>query len=135
MSSIIQMQMAHDCDPADVIRNAVGQHNIDNYDLLHNLVLVGVYQRPEKTKGGIIITDNTKKEDIFQGVVGLVLKTGPGAFVDDEHNKFHGKSVKPGQWIQYRTSDTWKTSINGVICRVLEDAHVKAIIPHPDMVW
>jgi len=126
-------KMAHEKDPGEVISEAVG--NVDDYDLFHNLVLIGVYKRPEKTQGGIILTTNTQKEDIYQGIAGYVLKVGPAAFKDDEHNKFHGKTVKPGDWVVYRTSDGWLTSINGQECRILEDAKIKARIPNPDMVW
>lgn len=127
--------LLHEKDPADVIFDSIGREAVEAYDVMHNLVLVGVYQAPEKTSGGIIRTDTSKKEDVHQGIAGLVLKAGPAAFVDDEHNKFHGKSVSPGDWIVYRPSDCWLTSINGVPVRVVEDSKVKAKIPHPDMVF
>jgi co-chaperonin GroES (HSP10) len=130
---ITQRKMAHARDPGEVIAEAVG--NLDDYFLFHNLVLLGVYKRPEKTHGGIILTENTKKEDVFQGIAGYVLKVGPAAFQNDEHNNFYGCSVSPGDWVVYRTSDTWLTSINGQECRIVEDAKVKAKIQHPDMVF
>lgn len=127
------LKMAHESDPADVVRNSVG--DLSGFELFHNLLLVGVYQRPEKTAGGIFITPKAKDEEIYQGTVGLVLKVGPAAFKDDDHNKFHGQSVQPGDWIVFRTSDTQKTSVNGTICRLLEDGSVKARISHPDVVF
>lgn len=131
---ITSMKMAHDRDPAEVIREKVG--DLSAYEPFHNLVLIGIYERPEKTKGGIIVTETAKKEDIYQGVIGLVLKVGPGAFKDDEHNKFHGLSVAPGDWVIYRASDAAQTiSLNGKICRVLEDAQIKGRVAHPDIVF
>jgi len=131
--TITQFAMAHEKDPADVIREEVG--DLSKVDLFHNQILVGVYKRPEKTKGGIIITQKSAGEEVFQGVVGLVLKVGPTAFQNDNHNDFKGQNVEPGQWIVYRTSDTHKVAINGTICRLLEDAHVKLRVPHPDVVF
>ncbi len=133
MTQINIRKMAHEQDPAQVIRAEVG--GLDNIDVYHNQILVGIYTRPEKTAGGIILSESTKKEDVHQGVVGLVLKVGPMAFVDDGTTKFHGQSVKPGDWIVYRTSDTHKVAINGVVCRLLEDSLVKLRVPHPDVVY
>jgi co-chaperonin GroES (HSP10) len=132
MSTITKFAMAHEKDPADVIREEVG--DLSKIDVFHNQILVGIYRRPEKTAGGIIITQRSADEEKFQGVVGLVLKVGPTAFKDDAHNQFCGQSVEPGQWLVYRTSDTHKVAINGVTCRLLEDAHVKLRVAHPDQV-
>ncbi|WP_376956369.1 hypothetical protein ABNQ39_00125 (plasmid) [Azospirillum sp. A26] len=60
-------------------------------------VLCAVYIRPERTKGGIILADQTRKEDEFQGRVGLVLALGPDAYAD--RNRYPGGAwVKPGDW-------------------------------------
>lgn len=132
-STFAKMRMAHDQDPAETITKEVG--DLSQIDLFHNLILVGIYKRPEKTAGGIILTNKIQDEEIYQGTVGLVLKVGPNAFVDDAVNKFNGMNVKPGDWIVFRTSDTQKTSINGTICRLLEDAHVKMRVPSPDTIY
>lgn len=133
MSSLTSLKMHHDKDPKDVILEEIG--DLSGYELGPSKVLVGIYQRPEKTAGGIILSTKIQKEDIYQGVVGLVLKLGPGCFEDDDANKFHGFSVKVGDWIEYKTSDTEKVSINGVMCRRLSDVLVKAKISNPDMVY
>jgi co-chaperonin GroES (HSP10) len=130
---ITQRKMAHARDPGEVIAEAVG--DIDDVEVFHNLVLIGIYERPDTTAGGIIISDKTQKEDVFQGVVGYVLKVGPAAFKNDEHNNFYGTTVEPGQWIIYRPSDTWATSINGKACRLIEDAKIKGRVGHPDRAW
>jgi len=126
-------RMTHAIDPKDKILQEIG--DISGLNLFHNQVLVSIYQRPEKTAGGIILTPKTQKEDQFQGIVGLVLAVGPAAFVDDSINKFHGKTVKPGDWIVYRASDTHKISVNGTLCRLLEDSHIKGTVSHPDLVF
>lgn len=133
MTQITTLKMAHSQDPAEVIRAEVG--NIDGIDVYHNLILIGVYTRPEKTAGGIILSERTKKEDVYQGVVGLVLKVGPMAFKDDGTTKFHGQSLKPGEWCVFRPGDTHQVSINGVVCRLVEDSLIKLRVPHPDVVY
>lgn len=127
------LKMVHATDPGHEIRAAIG--DLDGFEVMHNQILVGVYIRPEKTAGGIILADQTRNEDRFQGKAGLVLKKGPLAFRDDEANKFHGQDVQVGDWVCYRVSDGWPIKINGVLCRLLEEVHVKARIAAPDMVY
>lgn len=127
------LKMAHDRDPGDVIKDAIG--DISGIELFHNWVLVGHYQRPEKTAGGIIISEMTREEEQYQGTVGYVLAVGPGAFQDDDTNKFFGVTVSPGDWVMFSNYDGRKLSINKNICRLLQDAHIKLRIPHPDAVF
>lgn len=135
--SVTAMQAVHDGDPRDAILSEIG--SVDGYELFHNKILVAVYQRPEKitTASGfsLMLPDSVRKEDQFQGKVGLVLKIGPGAFVDDATNHFHGAKVKVGDWVVFRPSDTWAAKIKGVLCRHVEDAHIVARIPSPDYVY
>ena len=133
MTAVNVMKMEHKEAPEDVILKQIG--DISDYELFHNRILVGVYQRPKKTAGGIHLPDQITKEETFQGKVGIVLKVGPGAFVDDQLNKFHGMSVKEGDWVVFRTSDGWPALIHGVLCRHLEDAHIVARVPSPDQVY
>lgn len=123
----------HRPDPAEEIRTKVG--DVSKVEVLHNQILVGIYIRPEKTAGGIYLSDTTRGEDKYQGKVGLVLKKGPLAFVDDAHNKFHGQDVKPGDWVFFRVSDGFSFMLNGHLCRLLEEVHIKGIIPAPEVVY
>jgi co-chaperonin GroES (HSP10) len=135
MSVVTQMKPGVYDAKEDIVNATRGW--VDDYHLFHNKVLVAVYERPTNTKsaGGIIIPDKNLEEDKFQGKVGLVLKVGPGAFVDDEHNKFFGMSVSPGDWVVFRPSDTWAAKIKGKLCRHLEDSNIVARIPSPDFVY
>ena len=49
-------------------------------------ILVLPYKRKEKTKGGIILTDQSLEESQVASSIGLVLKEGPDAYKDK--NKF-----------------------------------------------
>lgn len=117
---------------------AKAENHISRIDVFHNQILVAVYEGPEKSKGGVIYSDIRKRENEYQGKVGLVLKLGPLAFVDDERNKFHGQRVAPGEWIALRPGDGWPMKlggIDGLPCRVLEDVHVKMRLDNPDEVY
>ena len=125
--------MGHAADPRQQLMSEVG--NIDDIKLFNNWILVAVYRRPEKTAGGIFLTDNTRKEDEYQGKVGLVVKKGPLAFVDDDKTSFNGQNVEVGEWVAFRVSDGWTLDVNGVICRMLQDTQIRMTIPTPDVVF
>ena len=127
------MVMKHEDDPRRTILDKVGA--LFDFEVLGNWVLVGVYIRPEKTKSGIYLADSTRKEDEYQGKAGLVLKKGPSAFIDDASTEFHGQNVEPGDWIGFRASDGWQITVNGVLCRMLQDVHIRAKVASPDMIW
>jgi len=120
-------------DPAQTILKAIG--DISQLELTGVQVLVGSYIRPEKTAGGLYITDKQRDEDKYQGKTGLVLKVAEGAFVDGgADTKFNGFKAKVGDWVFYSVQDGWSMSINGQHCRVLQDVHVRGRLPNPDMV-
>lgn len=117
----------------DEILNSIG--NIDQFEVFNNQVLVAVYMRPEKTKGGIFLPEKAKEEDRYQSKVGLILKMGPSAFVDETQSWFKGVSINEHDWIIFRPSDGWQMNVNGVACRMLDDTVVRGRIPDPDMIW
>ena len=119
-------------DPAQSVRDAVG--DVSTIEITGVQILVGTYLRPEKTKGGILLTDKIRDEDIYQGKVGLVLKVAEGAFVDGPDAKFNGFTVQPGDWVFYRVADGFSMSINGHHCRLLEDVHIRGRVPNPDII-
>ena len=126
------MKMTHAGDPRAELMSSVG--DISGIKIFNNWILVAVYKRPEKTLGGIILTDNTRKEDEYQGKVGLVLKKGPLSFVDDDKASFNGQDVELGEWIAFRVSDGWSLEVNGVICRMLQDVQIRLGLPSPDVI-
>lgn len=124
------MKMLHAADPAQELREAVG--DLSKIKVLHNNILCAVYKRPERTASGLYLSDTTRKEDEYQGKVVLVLKKGPLAFVDDDKTAFAGQNVEVGEWLVLRSSDGWKLNINGVLCQIIQDVQVKLTIPEPD---
>ena len=127
------MLMSHDTDPAADILKQVG--DLSKFELFANQVLLGVYKRPEKTKSGIHLADVTRKEDEFQGKAALVLAKGPSAFVSDDNYDFRGQNVSLGDWVAIFVSDGRKIMINGQLCRIVEDHHIRLKIPAPDAVF
>ena len=125
--------MLHEADPKEKLLADLG--DISKIELFNTNVLVAVYVRPEKTKGGIIMSSKSLDEDRYQSKVGLVVKTGPSAFVESDGKWFNGLKIKVGDWLVFRPSDGWNVTVNGVLCRMFDDASFKGRIPHPDNVY
>jgi co-chaperonin GroES (HSP10) len=127
-----QRLMLHEIDPRDALRDEIG--DTSKVQLLNNEVLVAVYERPERTKSGILLTAVTREEDKYQSKVGLIMEMGPSAF-DSDGKWFNGPVPVKGDWIVFRASDGWSLGVNQKACRILDDIRVRAIIDHPDRVW
>lgn len=125
--------MAHTTDPKTDLLKEIG--DISNVEVFNNQVLVAIYIRPEQTLGGIILTNNIREEDKWQGKIGLVLKKGPSAFVDDSKNWFNGVDVEVNDWVVFRPSDGWGLTVNGNMCRLLDDTVIRGRVNHPDTVF
>lgn len=130
-----KIAMLHEKDPKQTLLDQIGK-SVDKLNVLNTQILVAVYIRPEKTKGGIIMANKTRDEDRYQSKVGLILKKGPTAFVENDEKKWFGDlEFKEHDWIVFRPSDGWAITVNGVLCRMLEDVSVKMQIDHPDAVY
>jgi co-chaperonin GroES (HSP10) len=127
------MVMDHSNDPKAAILKDIG--DLSSFELFNNQVLVAVYVRPKKTKSGIYLPDATVDEDKIQGKVGLVVKKGPLAFVDESNQWFTDISVSENDWVVFRPSDGWSITVNNVLCRILDDTAVRGKIASPDQVW
>ncbi len=126
-------QISMSKDPKQGLIDAVG--DLSNYDIFHNQILVAVYVRPNVTTGGIFLTDNTLKEDEYQGKVGLVVKVGPTAFLDNQEDDFQGQKVSPGDWVVFRTGDGWQLTIRDTACRILTDRTIRMRIKDPGDIY
>lgn len=126
-------RMTHDVDPKKTIHDELG--DISDIELFHNQVLVAIYVRPEKTKGGLYLTSNVRDEDKWQGKVGMIIKAGSDAFKDDTGTWFQGITLGVDDWVVFRPSDGWQISVHGVPCRILSDTDIRGRLPAPDAVW
>jgi hypothetical protein len=132
------LHAVHESDPAKELLKKVG--SLKAFELLGNAILLAVYIRPKKARFRTLtldLPDQTRKEDEYQGKVGLVLKKGPLAFVDDEHVQFYGQDVNVGDWVVIRPADGWGLTItqNEVLCRMVTESAIRMKIPSPDAVW
>lgn len=123
-------------DPKQEILDKLG--DLTHFEIARNEVLVAIYERPDTTPGGIALTRKTRKEDLYQGKVGLVVKIGPGCMFPNLNINLH-------DWIVTRASDTWALDVNAdpkaltqedfVPCRLVFDDQIRARIAQPGMVW
>jgi len=127
------MMMQHSNDPKQELREKLG--DLSTIELFNNQILVAIYIRPEKTKSGLYLPDTHRDEDRVQSKVGLVVKMGPSAFVEDGSVWFDGVTVNEDDWVFFRPSDGWGIVINNVQCRILDDVNVRGRVDQPDRVW
>ena len=127
------MIMQHEVEPSDKLMKELG--DLSKVEIFNNQLLVAVYIRPQKTKSGIYLADKTVDEDRHQSKVGLVVKKGPTAFVDESETWFKDIKIDEGDWVVFRPSDGWQITVNNVLCRILEDTVVRGRVDHPDRVW
>ena len=127
------MIMEHEVDPKEKLLEELG--DLSGIEIFNNQVLVGVYIRPQKTKSGIYLTERTTDEDKYQGKIGLVLKKGDSAFVDPDNQWFANVNINEGDWVLFRPSDGWSVTINGVLCRILDDHAIRGRVDQPDRAW
>lgn len=135
------MTMEHAVEPKEALIRKVG--DLADIDVYGSDVLLAVYQRPEKTASGIILTDKYRDEDKWQSKCHLVLKMGPLAFLDDDGNKF--RDVNVGDWVVIRPSDGQLITLNpmrrastkddATLCRIAQDLSIRMRVSHPDQVW
>ena len=128
-----QPAMLHEVAPEKALLKELG--NISGVEIFNNQVLVAVYIRPEKTRGGIILANQTRDEDRYQSKVGLLVKRGDAAFKDDTNTWFANTKFALNDWLVYRPSDGWQITINGVLCRLLADTEIRGRVDNPDRVW
>ena len=127
------MIMEHDEDPVKKILNAIG--DLSTIELFNNQILLATYIRPQKTKSGIYLSDATVDEDRYQSKVGLLVKTGPSAFEQNDEGWFANESFQLHDWLVHRPADGWAITIHGVLCRIMIDTQVKMRVQNPDEVW
>lgn len=119
--------MEHTLNPKEELWKSIG--DISQLDLFGNQILIAIYIRPQKTSSGIFLTDNYRDEDKWQGKMGLVIKKGTSSLVDP------ADEVQVGDWVVFRPSDGWGLTLNGVMCRMLDDRVIRGRAPSPDTIF
>jgi co-chaperonin GroES (HSP10) len=117
----------------DEIRDDILQRlgDLSCFEVFGNRVMVAVYVRPQRTAGGIYLTDNSRDEDEYQGKAALVIKKGPISFKNEPNLDFHGQDVQPGDWVLVRASDRRNFKYKDVLCAHVEDIRIEQKISDP----
>ena len=93
-------------------------------------ILVLPYKRKEKTKGGIILSDQSLEESQIASSIGLVLKVGPDAYKDRE--KFpSGAWCKKGDFVVMRSYSGTRMFVDGEEFRMLNDDSIEGVVADP----
>ena len=119
-------------DPRDIIMDKLGDV-LEHMQVFKGMVLVATYKRETVgVSGKLIAADQTKKEDEFQGRVGLVLKVGPLAFKNTKDIDFGGVSVEEGDWVFYVPANGTGTLIRGFLEHGSLTKKLQKITSHPN---
>jgi hypothetical protein len=110
-------------DKKEAILKELG-NKLDSIELTNNQVLVATFIRESKV-GSILMPDSWHQEDVYQGKVGLVVKMGPLACINDGEFFASHSDIKEGDWVGYRAGDAWALNVNDVPCRIIVDKQIK----------
>lgn len=127
------MRMEHTIDPREKLLNDLG--DLANIEIFNNKLLLAVYLRPEKTKSGFILPGSNLNEDKYQSKVGLLIKMGASAFQDDSNVWFQNIKIDLHDWLFFKPTNSWSMTVNGILCRVIEDSLIEGRVQHPDEAW
>lgn len=94
-------------------------------------ILILPYRGVSKTKGGVLLSDNTVMEQQLHTQVGLVLKMGSDCYSDTE--KFPtGPWCKVKDWILFARYAGSRIKIDGGELRLLNDDEILAVVQDPE---
>ena len=97
-------------------------------------ILVLPFKMKEKTKGGILITDDVIERSQVASTCGLVLKVGPDAYKDTERYP-KGPWCKKGSWVVFARYAGSRMKIDGGEVRLLNDDEVLATVENPEDIF
>ena len=130
------LALAKTIDPKDELLDKVG--DVSGVEIFNTGVLVAKYIRSNVTRGGIVVPETVRQEDVYQGKIGLVVAVGHSAFKETDGKWFGGKEIGVGDWVLYRASDGLDMKINGshgTDCKLLQDTSIRGRIDRPDRIW
>ena len=90
-------------------------------------MLVLPYRGQGKTKGGVLLTDETMQERSYTTVTGLVLKMGPDCYKDETRYP-NGPWCKVNDWIIFGRYAGSRFGIEGGEVRILNEDEIIAVV-------
>jgi co-chaperonin GroES (HSP10) len=94
-------------------------------------MLILPYKGQGKTKGGVILTDETLQERGYTTVTGLVLKQGTECYTDKERFP-NGPWCKVNDWVIFGRYAGSRFGIEGGEVRILNEDEVIAVVKDPE---
>ena len=94
-------------------------------------LLVLPFKMKEKTKGGVILAEDTLERQQVASQVGLVMAMGPQCYKDKERYP-EGRWCKEKDWIMFARYAGSRIKIEGGEMRLLNDDEVLATIDSPE---
>ena len=108
--------------------NFSGKHPLNDY------VSILFDRAPEKTEGGIFLSDDTKENNTYASEAGVLIEAGDGAFKwsADRQRPFEGRKPGPGDRVYFeRYAGAVIHGEDGLEYRLMEDRCVAAIASEP----
>ena len=96
-------------------------------------ILVLPFKQKEKTKGGIILAEDTIERSQVASTCGLVLEMGPHCY--DKERYPEGPWCKKGDWIIFARYAGSRIKIDGGEIRLLNDDEVLATVGNPEDIF
>ena len=96
-------------------------------------LLVLPFKQKEKTKGGIILADDTIEKSQIASNCGLVLAMGPHCY--DKERYPEGPWCKKGDWIIFARYAGSRIQIDGGEVRLLNDDEILATVNNPEDIF
>ena len=97
-------------------------------------MLVLPFKMKEKTKGGILITDDVVERAQVASTCGLVLALGPDCYKDKKRYP-DGPWCKKGSWVIFARYAGSRIKIDGGEVRLLNDDEVLATVENPEDIF
>ena len=94
-------------------------------------MLVLPYKGAGKTKGGVLLADQTMEERGYTTVTGLVLKMGPDCYTEKKRYP-QGPWCKKGDWIIFGRYAGARFGIEGGEVRILNEDEIIAVVKDPE---
>lgn len=93
-------------------------------------ILIALPQAEEKTEGGIIKAEETKRIEEIGSVCGYVVAMGPDCYKDKKRFPT-GAYCKEGDWVLMRSYSGTRFAIDGEEVRLINDDSVEAVVDDP----
>ena len=96
-------------------------------------LLVLPFKQKEKTKGGIILAEDTIERSQVASTCGLVLDMGPHCY--DKERDPKGPWCKKGEWVIFARYAGSRIKIDGGEIRLLNDDEILATVENPSDIF